>query len=668
VRWPRWLGGSRDGRPVDPADDAPGDRRRAVAAGSAGEGPPLEPEGPAEPAPPVAPEPFVFSRRDRGEGIGAGLRIPILAVVVGLVALAVVVQDRRDDPARAVATEAPTPIVAPAGVLSTAWYCAAGGPDQTLVITNAGTAPAQVVVTVMASLEIAVPATRPVDVPAASTVRLAVRDVAAVNEPGVLVEALAGEVSVAHEIGVAASDGQPGDAAVAPCASEPGPSWYFAAGSTERGATDHVVLFNPFADDATVDLTILTPNGPEKPGAVQAVPVPHQSRVTVALEEVSLRQPVVGVAVTARRGRIVAEQVQQHDGSEGRVGVALVPGVARPTERATFPDAFWSPGGSETLVVANPADVTAIATVSLAVTTGDAPVPSELRVPPGTVVTLNLSEIVAVDVHHAVVVDAAGAATVVAALVVTTTPRPVPPEETTTTPPATAPPPETTTSGPTATVAATTAVGETTTTAVAATTGAAPAPESTASAPAPETTATTAVGAPAETTTAAPGTETTAVGEATTTAAAATTTVPETTTTTLPPTTLPATTTTFSPVLPPLPNGFEILVPAPPAAAVWLVPGGPPAAGTRQLVGIANGGLDVVTVTVNLLDGGRRLVAPGLEAVTVEPGQSAVLVIDADAADAGTAALVEADAAVAVSRWTAGATTVTAATGIPFGP
>jgi hypothetical protein len=154
------------------------------------------------------------------------------------------------------------------------------------------------------------------------------------------------------------------------------------------------------------------------------------------------------------------------------------------------------------------------------------------------------------------------------------------------------------------------------------------------------------------------------VGDTTTTAA--TTTVPETTTTT--PTTLPATTTTISPVLPPLPNGYEILVPAPPAANVWLVPGGPPAAGTRELVGVANSGLDVVTVTVNVLDDGRRLVAPGLEAVTVEPGQTAVVVIDADAADVGAAALVEADGPVAVARWTATATTVTTATGVPFGP
>ena len=116
--------------------------------------------------------------------------------------------------------------------------------------------------------------------------------------------------------------------------------------------------------------------------------------------------------------------------------------------------------------------------------------------------------------------------------------------------------------------------------------------------------------------------------------------------------------------LPPLPAGYEILVPGPAPARLWLVPGGPPAAGTTELIGIANAGLDPVSATVNILDAGNRLVADGLEDVAVPAGQTVVVPFTAAAADAGAAALVEADGPIVVSRWTVSAATVTAATAI----
>ena len=42
------------------------------------------------------------------------------------------------------------------------------------------------------------------------------------------------------------------DLAVGPCARQAGRDWYFAAGTTERGAEDNAALFNPFPDDAKV--------------------------------------------------------------------------------------------------------------------------------------------------------------------------------------------------------------------------------------------------------------------------------------------------------------------------------------------------------------------------------------------------------------------------------
>jgi len=51
------------------------------------------------------------------------------------------------------------------------------------------------------------------------------------------------------------------------------------------GATDTLALFNPFGDDAIVDLTFLTAQGVEAPGQGQAIDVPRRSRVSVALQQ-----------------------------------------------------------------------------------------------------------------------------------------------------------------------------------------------------------------------------------------------------------------------------------------------------------------------------------------------------------------------------------------------
>ena len=52
------------------------------------------------------------------------------------------------------------------------------------------------------------------------------------------------------------------------CARAVGP-WYFAAGGTAKGATQTLELFNPFGDDAIVDIPFLTDGGVQEPQALQ---------------------------------------------------------------------------------------------------------------------------------------------------------------------------------------------------------------------------------------------------------------------------------------------------------------------------------------------------------------------------------------------------------------
>ena len=148
-------------------------------------------------------------------------------------------------------------------------------------------------------------------------VRVRVADILATPEPGVLVETVGGRAAVSHQL----EHGD--DFAVEPCSRSAGPDWYFAAGTTVEGSEHELALFNPFGDDAVVDVTFLTDTGAQEPDGLQAVVVPRRSRITIAVQDSVLRQLRVATHVHARVGRIVAEHTQIFDGKVPDSGPTL---------------------------------------------------------------------------------------------------------------------------------------------------------------------------------------------------------------------------------------------------------------------------------------------------------------------------------------------------------
>ena len=118
------------------------------------------------------------------------------------------------------------------------------------------------------------PVSRTVAVPALAQRRVVVSSIIADPEPGVIVEVPSGSVAVEHELQRGAAT------TIGACARQSAVSWYFAGADTTRGAEDWLALFNPFGDDAIVDLTFLTPDGVQAPGPAQALVVPRRSRVS----------------------------------------------------------------------------------------------------------------------------------------------------------------------------------------------------------------------------------------------------------------------------------------------------------------------------------------------------------------------------------------------------
>jgi len=173
------------------------------------------------------------------------------------------------------------------------------------------------------------------------------------------------------------------------CAHEPARSWRFAAGGTVKGSTVGLELFNPYGDDAIVDIAFVTDAGTVEPSDVQGFVVERRSKVRVAVTDLVPRQEHVAAVVQARTGRIVAEQVVTADGTDGRSGLGVALGVTRARRRWTLPFGASGTGITTSLVLANDALTPARVTVSVVLPGEGTLDPDEIVVPSRSVVALD---------------------------------------------------------------------------------------------------------------------------------------------------------------------------------------------------------------------------------------------------------------------------------------
>ncbi|MCB9373796.1 MAG: hypothetical protein H6518_13635 [Microthrixaceae bacterium] len=225
------------------------------------------------------------------------------------------------------------------------------------------------------------PASAPFDVAAGATTELDLAGISGV-EPGftaALVELDGGEVVVEHR--VADEDGTD----VSPCASTASPTWYFAAGATTRDAVETLVFFNPFPDDAVVDVSFRTDQDLRTPEQFEGLVIPGQSVIARDVGEVVTRREHVSASVVARSGRIVVDRLQSFDGTEGVQGLTVALGAPIATETWFFPEGTVGAGVDERIVVYNPTDQRAEVDLEIIVDdpglTGEIE-PFELTVPP----------------------------------------------------------------------------------------------------------------------------------------------------------------------------------------------------------------------------------------------------------------------------------------------
>lgn len=143
--------------------------------------------------------------------------------------------------------------------------------------------------------------------------------------------------------------GLPGGVVEGPCAPGPSTAWFVPGMTTAGGAQAQVHLTNPFATDSSVAIWMTSPNGPIEPVLLENLLVPARSSTVVELNDHAPEQSDLGVVITARSGRVVAEGVQFVSAAIGGIdGVSLVPAVSRLAETWTVPFALADPvGGGE---------------------------------------------------------------------------------------------------------------------------------------------------------------------------------------------------------------------------------------------------------------------------------------------------------------------------------
>ena len=276
------------------------------------------------------------------------------------------------------------PEAAPGSALSSTWYCAGGSgkADSPFLggITLANPTDHDVEGTITVVPDQGDAKTVPVTVKASASTAVAFADVVPAAYVGALVDLDSGQVAVEHWVG------SPAGTSVAPCASRASRDWYFAAGATARDAQLVLSLYNPFPEDAIVDLSFATNEGRAAPAAFQGIVVPAGRVVARDLGEHVRRRDVIATHVRSRAGRLVADQLLVRT-APGEAGVSVRLGAPTTALEWYFPDGYYTDGIAEKYTLFNPSDAEALVDLEVTLDEGAAE-PFELTVPPHGVVTV----------------------------------------------------------------------------------------------------------------------------------------------------------------------------------------------------------------------------------------------------------------------------------------
>ena len=316
-------------------------------------------------------------------------RAPAVAAILLVLVGAALVDDRVERPVRQVVAEVQTPMGARPDARSSAFFCTGataseeGAANGTVVVANAGDRPVTGTVTVIPSE--GDPKEVGVRVPASGRAAVSLPEVVSAPYVSAMVE-LDGGQSVVE----LAASGPLGES-ISPCASAASTRWYFAEGVTTRDAAEILTLFNPFPEDAVVDMVFNTEEGEVTPQALTGLSVRGRGMAVINVGDHVQRREAVAARVSARVGRLVASRLQTFDGSGARKGMSVHLGSAAPADLWYFPEGFLGDGLTERFQLFNPSRDEARVEVELTLEEGSAE-PIVLTVPGESRLTVSAND------------------------------------------------------------------------------------------------------------------------------------------------------------------------------------------------------------------------------------------------------------------------------------
>ncbi len=145
----------------------------------------------------------------------------------------------------------------------------------------------------------------------------------------------------------------PSGSAVAPCNSSPSAHWVALGSNTLTGSESGISIFNPFGQDAVVDVALSSTSQQFAPGSLQGMVIsPHSSSVVNLTPYFSGRSHVV-VSVSTRIGRVVLGGVVARN-DKGNVGLSAMATFPATASQWSFPVGQLSTNQNQEIVVYNP--------------------------------------------------------------------------------------------------------------------------------------------------------------------------------------------------------------------------------------------------------------------------------------------------------------------------
>jgi hypothetical protein len=221
-----------------------------------------------------------------------------------------------------------TPAPLPEGTAASgAWICPHGGGSElsvVLYLANPGLTAVRVRVTELGSNRAG--SSESFDVAAESTLRI--EEVPQDRGGVTYIEYFGGWIGAGW---VASNDD---GVAAEPCAADAATRWFLPDGTTQLGEEAYVIVANPFAAAAVMDVVLYTAdNAPIRQSEWTDLVVPARRSVALHLNTLSKGEPVVAAVVDVTVGRVAAASLGVSDGT----GVRSTLGWTEPATGATFP-------------------------------------------------------------------------------------------------------------------------------------------------------------------------------------------------------------------------------------------------------------------------------------------------------------------------------------------